>query len=63
MTVVHTYRGIEYTLDMRGPSEWEWKYYPRLGTGTIMSRTVMGTRSDAEAACKREIDIHVGPAN
>lgn len=30
---VHGYRGIEFGVDEDGSGEWQWAYYPKVGTG------------------------------
>ena len=50
------HRNIDYGIREISPTEWEWTIYPKKEDGAIVRRNVTGTREQAEAACKREID-------
>jgi hypothetical protein len=53
------YRGVNYGLKKLEPSDpekWEWKIYPKKEMGNVVRGEVIGTRDEAEAACKKEID-------
>jgi hypothetical protein len=49
------HREIEYALKQLGPDKWQWTIHPRTGQG-VVRREIKGTREQAEAACKKEID-------
>ena len=51
------HRGVEYWVRKLDESRWEWTIYPSKNSRVSKARgTVRGSRDDAEAACKREID-------
>jgi len=51
------HRGVEYAIRKIADNQWEWTIYGSKSSGAGKVRgTVTGTREDAEAACKREID-------
>ena len=53
MTSRAKYRGVEFTVRARAPSNWEWVYYQ---AGKTAKGEVRGTRKEAVNACEKAID-------
>ena len=58
---IHGHRGVEYSVHEVSPGEWQWTYYPKVGTGVKTHGTVKGDHAAAVAACKAAIDAWLGP--
>jgi hypothetical protein len=59
---IYGYRGIEYSVHEAAPSDWKWKYYPKVERGPAKGGMVKGDRDAALAAVKSAIDEFVGPS-
>jgi hypothetical protein len=60
---IHGYRGVEYGVFERSPGDWQWTYYPKVGTGMKTQGSAKGDREAAVAACKAAIDAWLGSPN
>lgn len=60
LAAVHGYRDVEYGVHQRGPDDWVWTYYPKVGIGLKTQGSATGNRDDAVAACKAAIDAWLG---
>ena len=50
------HKGVEYGITDLGDGKWKWAFYPKKETGQSRHGEILGTREQAEIACRRAID-------
>jgi hypothetical protein len=50
------YKGVEYGITNLGDGKWKWVFYPNKKEGQSQHGEIVGTREQAEIACKKAID-------